>query len=118
MDKSCAAEAGAISRVRASDPLSSILAAESAGLFAGNHKQRIRAALKKLASATAHEISVATGLTVVQVDRRLPELKRDGIADVIESEPGVDLLRDGFRVWTLKKISTQEQQEVAEATGA
>jgi len=106
-----------IFRVRASDPVTSVMAAESAEMFAGKHKDRIRLALTKLKSATAHDIARVTGLTVVQVDRRLPELKRDGVADVVEASPGVDLLRDGFRVWALKKISTEEQQEVAEATG-
>ena len=111
-------DADVISRVRATDPLSSVLAAEGASAFAGPHKDRIKLALGKLKSATAHELATATGLTVVQVDRRLPELKRDGVADVVEASPGVDLLRDGFRVWALKKNSTEVQQEVAGATFA
>lgn len=106
-------EQDTICRVRATDPLSSVLAAEGASRFAGSHKERILAALAELVTATAHNISSATGLTVVQVDRRLPELNRDGLAEVVEASPGVDLLRDGFRVWKLKKNLTQEQQSVA-----
>lgn len=107
-----------ICRVRATDPLSSVLAAEGASAFAGPHKERIKLALNKLGTATAHELADATGLTVVQVDRRLPELKRDGAAVVVELEPGVDAMRNGFRIWALKKISTEGQQEVAGATFA
>lgn len=117
MDNVHSSEADVVFRVRSSDPVSSVIAAESASLFAGKHKDRILHALEKLSSATAHDISKVTGLTVVQVDRRLPELKRDGAAEVVESSPGVDLLRDGFRVWAPKKISASKQQEVAEETG-
>ena len=86
--------------VRASDPLSSILAAESAVVFAGTHRERIVQSLRTHGPMTAHDIAVATGLTVVQVDRRLPELQRDGVAKVVELA-GEVVLRDGFRVWEL-----------------
>lgn len=104
-------------RVRAGDPLSSLHAADNAALFAGAHKERISAALDMLGSGTAHEIANATGLTVVQVDRRLPELKRDGVARVLEAG-GQDVMRGGFRVWVLEKNLTAAQQDVAGATFA
>lgn len=104
-------------RARAADPLSSIQAADNAALFAGAHKERISAALDMLGSGTAHEIAKATGLTVVQVDRRLPELKRDGVARVLEA-CGQDVMRGGFRVWVLEKFLTNAQQDVAGATFA
>lgn len=83
--------------VRAHDPLSSVLAAERAPKFAGGHCARILAALDGQ-QATAHELQKATGLTVVQIDRRLPELSRYGKARVVQ-RGGFDLMRGGARVW-------------------
>ena len=84
--------------VRASDPLSSVLAAERAIKFAGNHCDRILAALANGRQATAHELERLTGLTVVQADRRLPELLRAGRVQVVQ-RGGMDLIRGGARVW-------------------
>lgn len=84
--------------VRASDPLSSVMAAEAAIKFAGNHCGRILAALSNGNQATAHELQSSTGLTVVQIDRRLPELLRYGKTRVVQ-RGGMDLLRGGARVW-------------------
>ena len=39
-----------------------------------------------------------TGLTVVQADRRLPELRRAGKVRVVQFG-GADLIRGGARVW-------------------
>lgn len=83
--------------VRASDPLSSVQAAERAPEFAGNHCDRILAALRRR-PATAHELQSATGLTVVQIDRRLPDLQKAGKARVVQ-RGGLDLMRGGARVW-------------------
>ena len=49
---------------------------------------------------TAKEIAGVTQLTVVQIDRRLPELERKGKTEVVKSA-GVELTRNGFRVWRL-----------------
>ncbi|RQO83512.1 hypothetical protein [Acidovorax sp. FJL06] len=84
--------------VRASDPLSSVLAAERAIKFAGNHCDRILAALTNGRQATAHELQSITGLTVVQIDRRLPDLQKAGKAQVVQ-RGGMDLIRGGARVW-------------------
>lgn len=83
--------------VRASDPLSSVLAAERAIKFAGNHCDRILATLANGRQATAHELERLTGLTVVQADRRLPELLRAGKVRVVQ-RGGMDLIRGGARV--------------------
>lgn len=83
--------------VRAHDPITSIAAAESAAMFSGGHCDRILAALRGRA-LTAHELQSATGLTVVQIDRRLPELLRNGKARVVQVG-GEDLVRGGARVW-------------------
>lgn len=86
--------------VRAHDPLTSVMAAERAQEFAGSHCDRIKAALTRHDCMTAAEIARATGLTVVQVDRRLPELERSGIASVVQFQ-GEDLIRGSYRVWEL-----------------
>jgi predicted ArsR family transcriptional regulator len=86
-------------RARFFDPDTSKQAADKAAVFAGSHIQRIQAALAD-DSMTAKEISRATGLTVVQIDRRLPELERQGLAEVVRVD-GVELSRGGYRVWRL-----------------
>ena len=101
--------------VRAQDPATSVAAAERSTMFSGTHKGRILLALKWLGTGTADDISMVTGLSVVQVDRRLPELARDGVAEVLQLN-GDDVVRNGFRVWRLKKISAREQQSVGPTT--
>jgi hypothetical protein len=88
-------------RARASDPATSHLAASNASKFAESHAGRIHLALigKNL---TAHELSTITGLSVVQIDRRLPDLKRAGLARVQRLADG-DVVRGGFRVWEATK---------------
>ena len=85
--------------VRAHDPFTSVMAAEAASAFSGPHCERILAALKQ-GEGTAQEIMERTGLTVVQIDRRLPELFRNGKARVVQFN-GEDMIRDGFRVWAV-----------------
>lgn len=84
--------------VRARDPLSSVLAAERVTLFEGKHCARILACLQRFGPATPHEMEVHTGLTVVQQDRRLPDLLKAGKARVVQVN-GEDLMRGGARVW-------------------
>lgn len=104
-------------RVRSNDPTTSIDAAEMAALFAGAHKHRIMAAIERNKTATADEIATLTGLTVVQVDRRMIELKRDGAVTVVPCGDG-DLVRNGYRVWALPKNLSGEEQTVATATNS
>lgn len=84
--------------VRATDPLSSLVAAENTPQFAGGHCDRILADLVKRGQATPHEMQCTTGLTVVQIDRRLPELLKAGRVRVVQ-RGGADLIRGGARVW-------------------
>lgn len=84
--------------VRAHDPLSSVLAAERTTQFTGGHCARILADLTKRGQATPHEMQSTTGLTVVQIDRRLPDLQKAGKARVVQ-RGGFDLMRGGARVW-------------------
>ena len=87
----------AITRARAADPLTSVEAAERAERFTASHAGRIYAALLD-GPATAHELAERTGLTVVQIDRRLPELARAGRVSVV-LHYGEPLARNGARVW-------------------
>ena len=91
---------GANHPVRAHDSITSVIAAENAGCFAGAHCARIVEALKTAGNATAHELQALTGLTVVQIDRRLPDLARIGKARVAQLA-GEDIIRGKSRVWVL-----------------
>lgn len=84
---------------RRTDPATSLAAAKSAQRFAFSHAGRILQALKLHGPRTAHEISQLIGLSVVQVDRRLPELSRAGLARVVKLDDGADKVLGGFRVW-------------------
>lgn len=84
--------------VRASDPITSIEAAERSALFSGKQRIRIMAALRLFGPSTAGELQAYTGLTVVQLDRRLPECREAGQARVVQVN-GADLMRNGYRVW-------------------
>lgn len=86
-----------IPHARNSDPTTSHAAASNARKFAESHAGRIHLALIGK-SLTAHELSAITGLSVVQIDRRLPDLKRAGLARVQRLADG-DAVRAGFRVW-------------------
>ena len=102
-------------RVRAQDPATSVAAAERSLKFSTTHKGRILAALDRLGTGTADEIGMVAKLSVVQVDRRLPELARDDLAEVLQIGDS-DATRDGFRVWRLKKICATSQQNDGGAT--
>ena len=89
-------------RARATDPITSHLAAERAGRFAGTHSARILAALhQSTGRATAQILAHGTGLTVVQVARRLPELERDGKVRVATAADGQELHDGRYRLWEL-----------------
>ena len=85
-------------RALRTDPSTSKAAARNAEQFAASHAGRILAALKE-GPRTAHGLAAMTGLTVVQVDRRLPELARAGLASVMLDENGDAVVVGGARVW-------------------
>ncbi len=87
------------SHARASDPDTSKAAARRAAQFATSHAGRILLALQQHGPRTAHELNLLIGLTVVQIDRRLPDLKAMGLAQVKKLDDGADLVRSGCRVW-------------------
>lgn len=78
-------------RARRRDPVTSHKAAERAKTFAPSHAQRIVAVLRN-GDFTAAEIADESGLTVVQVCRRLPEIS--------EAKP-LNEERQGYRVWSI-----------------
>lgn len=78
---------------RRTDPQTSHDAANRAEKFAASHAGRILAALKEHGPGTPAALSGHTGLTVVQIDRRLPELRAIGLA-----WPTGEIL-GGYRVW-------------------
>lgn len=79
---------------RESDPETSKAAARRAKRFQASHAGRILEALR-VHPMTAQEIADHTGLQVVQICRRLPE-----IADArVVTQGGQALERGGMRVW-------------------
>jgi hypothetical protein len=87
-------------RARATDPVSSHIAAAGSVRFADSHAARILHVLKHGFSdgMCAEEIGECCGLTVVQVDRRTIELQRKGLIRVVQRD-GADVLAHGMRVW-------------------
>ena len=48
---------------------------------------------------TAYDLSERTGLTIVQIDRRLPELERAGLVQTLDDGQGGAIEIGGYRVW-------------------
>lgn len=91
-------------RARATDPVTSIAAAAHSRQFSTGHAVKILNILRSWGCQyggdgwTAKDIAEAVGLSVVQVDRRLPELRAAGLVRVVQAD-GKDWIRDGFRIW-------------------
>ncbi len=67
-------------RVRASDPITSFMAADSAKELAKHHANAILLCLSTVGPLGKDGIAKHTGIDGVAVCRRLPELERDGHA--------------------------------------
>ena len=67
-------------RSRRTDPITSHLAAQSARPLQMTHLEQILAALQQHGAGTIDTIADWTGLSAVQVARRLPELQQQGLA--------------------------------------
>ena len=74
----------AITRTRAADPDTSYNAAVSMRSAASVHCSLILNALKTMGPASASQLAARTGLTQVQIARRLPDLEREGKAKPTE----------------------------------
>lgn len=99
MSEQLAIDFDATHAARRHDPETSHVAARNAEKFAASHAGRILAALKTHGPRSAHELEAIVGLSVVQIDRRLPDLKNAGFARVAQLDDGADRIVDGFRVW-------------------
>lgn len=86
-------------RARRTDPSTSHAAAQRASAFASSHSGRILEVLKVHGWSAALDIAQISGLTVVQVDRRLPEMASKGLARVVLLSDGTPHTRYGMRVW-------------------
>lgn len=80
-------------RARATDPATSHMAAERSRQFSEGHAAKILRAIKHMPRQTAAYYSQMTGLTVVQIDRRLPEMERKGLIRTTGA------VHNGFRAW-------------------
>ena len=89
-----------VRRSRRTDPATSHQAAQKSVKFASTHKAKILEALKE-GPRTAAGIAAMTGLTVVQVDRRLCELERAERIEYVANEDGQSVSVGGFRVLKL-----------------
>lgn len=85
-------------RARRTDPETSHAAAAKAQEFAESHAGRIHLALIRAGNATGKELAAATGYSMEQVCRRLPDLHTLGLARV-SMKDGKTLVRGGARVW-------------------
>lgn len=88
----------AVPRARHTDPSTSQVAAKRSRQFYTTHQDRILEVLRLWGPMNANGIGNAAALTVVQVDRRMVELQRTGLARV-QQRNGEDVVRSGMRVW-------------------
>lgn len=87
-------------KARATDPNTSKAAAKRSERFSASHANQILGLFADVPDwqLSAYEISGFTGLTVVQVDRRLNEIKQ---LEVVTSD-GKEVSVNGFRLWKLR----------------
>lgn len=87
-----------MNNVRASDPITSVMAAERSTLFSVTQQSRILYELDA-GPLTAKAIGAQAGMTVEQVCRRLPELEAAKLIEVVLLEDGTPRIVDACRVW-------------------
>lgn len=86
-------------RARRTDPATSHRAAADSVRFAGSHAGRILESLKQHGAQSPKELERRIGLSVVQIDRRACELRRAGLIEVVTTDDGAEVVREGCRVW-------------------
>ena len=67
---------GPIKLCRASDPITSFMAADRVKEFQADHCTRILCALKRMGKAGAEQIGAMTGLDAYQIRKRLSDLQK------------------------------------------
>lgn len=95
---------------RHSDPITSHEAAENCVVFAGKHKDKILRCLKHFGPLSPAEIADYTGLTTVQIDRRMIELQRSKQA---ETTGEYRLSRAGCRERVWKAATAHHHLDIA-----
>lgn len=85
-------------RARRRDPETSKRAGINAATFASSHAGRILQALRQHGPSAPPKIEKHTGLSIVQIDRRLIEMQRAGLIRVTQAA-GSDLVIGGYRCW-------------------
>lgn len=93
---------------RSRDPETSHAAARRARYFAPSHAEQIAGVMWR--PMIPLEVSKLTGLSIVQIDRRLPEMQRDGQVELTGIE------REGFREW--RRIVTRDVTRDSRITNA
>lgn len=96
-------------KFRRDDPETSKTAGRKASKFVSGHYRHILNALEGF-NLTAKEIGEETGLTSVQIARRIPELRSAGFVDGV-LEDGEILKREGCQVWRLVKTINYWSEE-------
>ena len=83
---------------RASDPITSFMAADRVHEFQTDHCNRILAALKRMGQAGAEEIGAMTGLQAYQIRKRLSDLQK---RDLVQPYPATRKTSTGRheRLW-------------------
>lgn len=89
---------------RATDPETSKAAARKASAFSASQAGRILLALQQHGPSSPKDLSRLLGLTVEQIDRRLPDLKDAGLARVVSLSDGAELVREKCRVWEAVRL--------------
>lgn len=90
-----------IKLVRRTDPATSRAAAKKCRIFANSHKAKILDALREHGAKSAKELEPLTGLTVVQIDRRITEMRDAGLIEV-QTKDGLPVERLGCQVLQIK----------------
>jgi peptide subunit release factor 1 (eRF1) len=84
---------------RSSDPITSKKAAAKVKHFAPSHESRILEALQTHGARSARELEQLIGLSVVQIDRRIAEMRRKVLIKAATDDLGTALVIGGCAVW-------------------
>lgn len=71
---------------RRTDPSTSHQAAARVDEFSPSHREQVLSALRRFGRAGAEQIAAATKLDAYSVRKRLPELRREGLAECTDDE--------------------------------
>lgn len=86
---------------RASDPVTSHMAAARVSEFAGSHREQILGVLKRFGPLDPEQLEFYTGIPAYAIRKRLPELQKAKLARPLDIEEAVSYTESGRRqrVW-------------------